>query len=76
MFDDNKFYRFADLKRAGLVPDWPTLRRWQVKAGFPAGKLLGPNFRTWTGKELNDFLETRPHAPVAPRGVAKKRGRA
>jgi hypothetical protein len=76
MFDDSKFYRFADLKRMGLVPNWPTLKRWQDLEGFPPGRLAGPNFRIWTGRELNQYLASRPTGPTKRKGVAKrKRGR-
>lgn len=76
LFDDNKLYRFAYLKDVGLVPNWPTLRRWQEQVGFPTGKLIGPNIRAWTGAELNHFLVTRPTGPTTLKGAAKRGGRS
>jgi len=51
---------FEDLKRAGIVGNWPTLREWQRDQGFPAGKLLGPNSRRWRKSEIEEWLASRP----------------
>ena len=75
LFDDSKLYRFNDLQEMGLVPNWPTLRRWQEREGFPSGRLIGPNFRSWTGGELNQFLATRSTGPGTLKGAAKQHAR-
>ena len=75
MFDPTKFYRFSDIKASGLAPNWPTLRRWQAKLGFPPGTLMGENSRVWTGKELNEYVRSRPVGPAPLRGIAKRGGR-
>lgn len=54
---------FNDLKRAGIVPNWQTLRAWQKdpNIAFPLGKLLGPNSRRWNKKqEVDPWLASRP----------------
>jgi hypothetical protein len=38
-----QFYRFRDLKDAGIVRDRATLRRWIRDLGFPAPRVMGPN---------------------------------
>jgi len=75
LFDKSKLYRFADLQRMGLVPNWPTLKRWQNQQGFPLGRLCGPNFRVWTGAQLNEWFANRPTGPAPLKGVAKREGR-
>jgi hypothetical protein len=57
------WYSFADLKKHGIVPNWPTLRAWQnnPKINFPKGRLFGPNTRRWSKqKEIDPWLATRP----------------
>jgi hypothetical protein len=71
-FDDDKFYRFSDLQKLGLCRSWPSVRLWQQNAGFPAGHLIGRT-RCWTGLELNDYYETRPTGPSAPRSPGRPR---
>jgi predicted DNA-binding transcriptional regulator AlpA len=51
--------RFADLKRRGIVRNWPTLRAWIEREGFPPGVKLGPNSRAWTEDEIDRWLATR-----------------
>jgi hypothetical protein len=52
---------FEDLKRAGIVPSWQTLRNWQRDVGFPLGKLLGPHTRRWSKRrDIEPWLESRP----------------
>ena len=43
LFDDNRLYRYNDLEEIGFVSNWPTLRNWQDKFGFPPGRLVGRN---------------------------------
>jgi len=54
--------RFRDLKEAGIVNNWVTLKRWIKQQGFPAGKQLGPNTRVWEGEAVADWLAGRPEA--------------
>jgi len=64
-----KHLRFPDLVDAGIVANRVTLAR-MIKAGFPSGRLLGPNTRAWTETEIQAWLDARPveRAPeVAPR---------
>ena len=54
---------FNDLKRAGIVNSWETLREWQddPRIKFPRGRLLGPNTRRWSKRqEIDPWLESRP----------------
>src|SRR5262249_55611510 len=59
LFEDNKVYKFRHIQNAGLVRDRVDLEQ-KKKFGFPAGRLLTPRDRQWTGKELNDYYESRP----------------
>jgi len=34
--EQERYLRFADRKRMGIVTNWPTLLRWIEKEGFPA----------------------------------------
>lgn len=54
-----RYYRFADLKAAGIVDNRQTLSRWIQKQGFPAGVKLGPNSRAWAASEVEAYLERR-----------------
>ena len=56
----NKLLRFADLKRIGLVGNWPTLKRRIESQAFPPGRLLGPNTRVWTEGEVEAWFVSRP----------------
>ena len=58
-FDDNKTYKFRHLQNAGLVRDRVDLAGKQ-KFGFPTGRLLTPRDRQWTGRELNQYLNSCP----------------
>jgi hypothetical protein len=60
MDEIEQHYRFVDLKRKGLIGNWPTLRHLQKVHGFPAGKKLGGNMRVWTAREVNEWLASRP----------------
>jgi predicted DNA-binding transcriptional regulator AlpA len=66
--------RFAELKTRGIVRNWVTLRDWVERRGFPPGRLTGPNTRTWTNTEIEEWLSSRPTAPkpVAPRSVRSR----
>jgi predicted DNA-binding transcriptional regulator AlpA len=56
-----RLLRFADLKARGIVRNWPTLQRWILEQGFPAGIKLGPNTRAWSESEINEWLAGRPN---------------
>jgi hypothetical protein len=54
---------FRDLQRAGIVPNWQTLRTWQEDPAiqFPRGRLFGPNTRRWNlQREILPWLNSRP----------------
>jgi hypothetical protein len=59
-FDPTKFYRKAHLFDSGYVSNAQTLSNWISAGLFPAGRLIGPNVRAWTGAELNAHYEGRP----------------
>jgi hypothetical protein len=61
-----KVYRFRDLKEAGIVKNWVTLKRWIEKHGFPPGRLLGPNTRVWTEAEIEAWFLSRPEGWEGP----------
>jgi predicted DNA-binding transcriptional regulator AlpA len=61
-----RFLRFADLKALGIVRSWPMLRRRIDRDGFPRGRMLGPNTRVWSEKEIDDWLSSRPTASKPP----------
>jgi hypothetical protein len=52
--------RFADLKHAGYVRNWPTLLRLIDDEGFPPGFLLGRNMRAWVLDDVQAWIATRP----------------
>jgi hypothetical protein len=60
LFDPNKTYKFRHIQNAGLVRDRTDLEH-KKKFGFPPGRLLTPRDRQWTGKELNDYYDSRPN---------------
>jgi predicted DNA-binding transcriptional regulator AlpA len=62
-----KYLRFIDLVEAGIVSNRVTLTRLIKTKQFPPGKLLGPNSRAWTEKEIELWLESRPVKQTAPR---------
>ena len=54
-----KFYRFSDLKAAGIVSNRMTLSRWIRSYGFPKGILLGPNTRAYEVEAVESWLRSR-----------------
>ena len=54
-----RYYRFADLKAAGIVTNRMTLSRWIKKHGFPAGVMLGPNTRAYPEEAVARWLAER-----------------
>ena len=68
----NKLLRFRDLKRIGLIENWPTLKRRIESQGFPPGRLLGPNTRVWTEGEVEVWFVSRPeHLEDPPPEIVK-----
>ena len=53
------YYRFKDLKAAGIVNNRMTLSRWIKYHGFPPGVLLGPNTRAWPADDVEAWLAQR-----------------
>jgi Prophage CP4-57 regulatory protein (AlpA) len=64
--DDNapleRWIRYADLKRAGIVGNWTQLLRLIELQDFPPGTMLSPKVRAWTVSEIEEWLATRPLA--------------
>ena len=54
-----RLVRFADLKAAGIVSNWPQLGRLQKTALFPAGFMLSPNTRVWEKAEVDAWIAGR-----------------
>ena len=54
--------RYSDLKARRIVNNRQTLKNWIENEGFPPGKMLGPNTRTWTEAEIAEYYATRPTA--------------
>lgn len=65
--------RFSDLQARNIVKSWPQLKRLTDKYGFPKGRMISPNVRAWTENEVDGWIESRPTAGPAPKGVAKSR---
>lgn len=64
--------RYRDLVERGIVRSRPQLKRLQEHYGFPLGRLLSPNSRTWTRTEITQWYETRPAVdPAQLRGAAR-----
>jgi hypothetical protein len=60
LFDPRKAYKFRHIQNSGLVRDRDDLKKKVDNFGFPAGRLLTPRDRQWTGEELNTYYESRP----------------
>jgi predicted DNA-binding transcriptional regulator AlpA len=64
--------KFRDLVRRNIVSNRPQLKRLQKRHGFPLGKMLSPNCRTWTESEIREWYEARPVTePQQMRGAAR-----
>jgi predicted DNA-binding transcriptional regulator AlpA len=64
----SELLRFPDLKRVG-IRNYPTLKRWQKKEGFPSGRRIGPNTTVWTREEVESWWDSRPKADPPPENV-------
>ena len=64
--------RYADLEARGIVSSRVQLGRLQRYYGFPRGRMLSPNCRTWTEQEIEQWYASRPvDEPGALRGAAR-----
>jgi len=54
-----RLLRFADLKAAGVVKNWPQLKRLVDGDGFPPGFMLSANTRVWDETEVAEWIEAR-----------------
>jgi hypothetical protein len=53
-------WRYRDLKLRGFVTSRAMLKIMIEQYGFPAGKMLTPNCRTWTQEEVLAYYASRP----------------
>jgi hypothetical protein len=63
--------RFRDLVARGFVRNRMTLKNRIRRDGFPPGRMTGPNERTWTDDEVDDWYRSRPIDGPALKGAAK-----
>jgi hypothetical protein len=59
-----RFYRFCDLKQAGIVRERTTLRRWIRDLGFPEPVILGTNSLAWEVDAVEAWIASRPRGPA------------
>ena len=52
--------RFAQLKERNIVTSREQLANMIKRDGFPAGRYLTPNCRTWSEDEIAKWYSTRP----------------
>lgn len=72
-----RLLRFSDLKEHGIVSSWPQLKRLQTLHGFPLGRMLSPNIRAWTEREIEEWYTSRPIENTRPlRGAPKAKHNA
>ena len=55
-----RLLRFSDLKQRGIINNWPCLKRWIEREGFPPEIKLGPNSRAWDEAKVEEWLRRRP----------------
>jgi predicted DNA-binding transcriptional regulator AlpA len=67
--------RFADLVKAGIVGNWPTLLRLIETEGFPPGVMIGRNMRGWQLDQVEAWLASRPTGRKVVVPAKKPRGR-
>jgi hypothetical protein len=66
--------RFKDLKAAGITDSWTQLAHLVDDYGFPPGKKLSPNVRSWTVEEVAAWVEGRPsYRKVMPETARRPR---
>jgi predicted DNA-binding transcriptional regulator AlpA len=72
-----RLLRFNDLKARDIVRSHAQLARLQKFYGFPRGRMLSPNQRTWTEDEVEAWYASRPEENTGPlRGRAKAKRKA
>ncbi len=54
-----RLLRFADLKAAGIVKNWPQVKRLVDGEGFPPGFLLSANTRVWDEADVAAWVASR-----------------
>jgi predicted DNA-binding transcriptional regulator AlpA len=54
-----RLVRFADLKDAGIVRNWPQLGRLIERDAFPKGFNLSANNRVWEKAEVDAWISSR-----------------
>jgi hypothetical protein len=59
-------WRYRDLRERGFVKSRAQLKKMIDEYGFPEGKLLSPNTRTWTDQEVIAYYEACPSERKAP----------
>ncbi len=59
---DGEIWRYADLKRVGILSNRTTLARWIKDAGFPKGFRLGANTQAWHSADVMAWVEARAAA--------------
>jgi hypothetical protein len=64
--------RFPDLKRRGIAKSWTQLRRLEKHCGFPPGRMCGPQTRTWTEQEVDEWYFAQPVEGPKLRGAAAR----
>lgn len=52
--------RYKDLEQLGICANRVSLMNWIRHAGFPVGRLLGPNSRSWSEAEVAAWIASRP----------------
>ncbi len=52
--------RFKEIKAAGIARSWTQLEYLIDCHGFPVGKKLSPQVRSWTVEEVEAWIASRP----------------
>ncbi len=70
-----KLVRFKDLKAAGIVNNWVTLRHYIADCGFPPGIRISYNVRAWPLSQIENWLAIRSAdtTKIVPRGPGRPR---
>jgi hypothetical protein len=68
--------RFRELKERGVVNSWMQLKHLQRLHGFPLGRMLSPNVRCWTEREIDAWIVSRPTENTQPLKGATKKAKA
>jgi hypothetical protein len=64
--------RYDDLRERNIVRSRPQLRNLQKNHGFPLGRMLSANTRTYTEAEVDEWLGSRPIANPRPLQGARR----